>query len=56
MKRRDLASMLILPLLVGDCVIGTIGVASAAPREYRTTEIALALKAATFAAWAATHL
>jgi hypothetical protein len=56
MKQRGVASILILPLMVKDRVIGTIGVDSASPREYSEAEIALALKAATLAAWAVAHL
>jgi hypothetical protein len=56
MKQRGVSSMLILPLLVNERVIGTIGVDSAAPREYSEAEIALALKAASLAAWAVAHL
>jgi GAF domain-containing protein len=56
MKQRGVASMLILPLLVGERVIGTVGVDSATPREYSDAEIALALKAAALAAWAVAHL
>jgi hypothetical protein len=52
MNQRGVASMLILPLLTGQKVIGTIGVDSAVPREYSEAEIALALKAARLAAWA----
>lgn len=52
MKQRGVASMLILPLLVGEHVIGTIGVDSAEQREYSDAEIQLAVKAASLAAWA----
>ncbi|MFZ6027967.1 MAG: GAF domain-containing protein [Chloroflexota bacterium] len=52
MKQRGVASILILPLLVGNQVIGTVGIDSAEPREYSEAEIQLALKAATLAAWA----
>jgi hypothetical protein len=42
MRQRGVASLLILPLLVGERVLGTIGVDAAQPREYHDAEIAVA--------------
>jgi PAS domain S-box-containing protein len=49
-RARDTAAMLIIPVMMGDRVIGTIGLDSATPRSFALAEIELAMTAANQAA------
>jgi PAS domain S-box-containing protein len=52
MRERGVASLLILPLMVHDEVVGTIGLDAVEPREFTDEEIALATNAAAAASQA----